>query len=174
MAARGVPLHFEVVADVAEGLSDHTPILCRLLSPPITAQSDAPPCTQQYKWVAGDDLDTYCRSWQAWERLGNDDAFVQRFTEVVDNIDTDLEAGVHNVEQFLLREAIAAGVVRATAPHKCSNPNQVAKHMAPWFNETCHMARREFKQHLHSKGRGATATKAAFTRYKQCCRLATT
>ena len=91
---------------------------------------------------------------------------MQRFWDIVNNIGTDLDAGVRNVEQFLLRESIAAGVVRATAPHKCSNPNQVAKHMAPWFNESCHMARREFKQLLRSDGRGATTTKAAFTKYK--------
>ena len=70
------------------------------------------------------------------------------------------------MEAFLLGEAVAAGVVRATAPHKCSNPNQVAKHMAPWYNETCHQARRRFKGLLRTEGRGATATKAAFVEFK--------
>ena len=63
MAARGVPLHFEVLADVAEGLSDHNPLMCRLLTPPITAHNEAGTGTQQYKWVGGDNLDNYCHSW---------------------------------------------------------------------------------------------------------------
>ena len=76
MALRGVPMHFEVVGEVAEGLSDHAPIMCRLLAPPPPVQNGGAVGGQQYKWVGGDSLDSYSHSWKLWERKGNDADFV--------------------------------------------------------------------------------------------------
>ena len=41
--------------------------------------------------------------------------------------------------------------------------------MAPWFNDSCHKARKAFKCALREGGRAAQTTIDAFKHYKQCC-----
>ena len=38
------------------------------------------------------------------------------------------------VEQFLLQEAVTAGVVKRIVLNSSRNPNKVGKYLAPWFN----------------------------------------
>jgi hypothetical protein len=47
------------------------------------------------------------------------------------------------VEQFLLQEAVGAGVVKEIKITQPKNPNKWGKTLAPWFTETCREAKRE-------------------------------
>ena len=44
--------------------------------------------------------------------------------------------------------------------------------MAPWFNDSCYQARKQFKCALREGGKSAQATIDALKHYKQCCELA--
>ena len=41
--------------------------------------------------------------------------------------------------------------------------------MAPWFDDSCYKARKQFKSALRDNGRATQATTDAFKHYKQCC-----
>ena len=47
-----------------------------------------------------------------------------------------------NVEAFLLKEAILAGVVRKVEVKQFRNPNKWSKTLAPCFSEECREARK--------------------------------
>ena len=49
------------------------------------------------------------------------------------------------VEEFLIAEAQKAGVLK-THPLKIQkNPNRWAKHLAPWFDDTCKEAKQRYR-----------------------------
>jgi hypothetical protein len=47
------------------------------------------------------------------------------------------------VENFLLEEAVQAGVVRKIKISSPKNPNKWGKTLAPWFTDACRDAKRE-------------------------------
>jgi hypothetical protein len=49
------------------------------------------------------------------------------------------------IEEFLIAEAKIAGVIRSQKQTLNHNPNRWAKHLAPWFEETCRKARADYK-----------------------------
>jgi hypothetical protein len=46
------------------------------------------------------------------------------------------------VENFILQEAVGAGVVKEIKVTTPRNPNKWGKTLAPWFNEQCREAKR--------------------------------
>ena len=58
------------------------------------------------------------------------------------------------VENFLLQEAVSAGVVKEIIIKKPKNPNKWGKTLAPWFNETCRAAKREMALARREYGKG--------------------
>ena len=79
MCIRGNALHFEVLSDVFDGLSDHAPLVCRVEGPKSTIVDHSTPTRTVYKWVEGTRISDYSSSWQCWEAFGNDSGFVSRF-----------------------------------------------------------------------------------------------
>ena len=47
------------------------------------------------------------------------------------------------VEEYLLKEAVAAGVVKEIRISHPRNPNKWGKTLAPWFNEICREAKKK-------------------------------
>jgi hypothetical protein len=47
------------------------------------------------------------------------------------------------VEQFILQEAVLAGVVRKITLSAPRNPNKWGKTLAPWFSDKCREAKRQ-------------------------------
>jgi hypothetical protein len=47
------------------------------------------------------------------------------------------EGRAQAVEQFLLDEAVTAGVVKKIVIKLASNPNKWYKKLAPWFTQSC-------------------------------------
>jgi hypothetical protein len=45
------------------------------------------------------------------------------------------------IEDFLINEAIAAGVVTKKIIKESSNPNKWEKHLAPWYTAECKEAK---------------------------------
>lgn len=46
------------------------------------------------------------------------------------------------MEEFILKEAVNAGVVKRVEIKTPKNPNKWGKKLAPWFTEKCRMAKR--------------------------------
>jgi hypothetical protein len=50
------------------------------------------------------------------------------------------------------------------------NPNRWAKHLAPWFEESCREAKKEYKKTKRRHGKNHAHTKTAYTKFKESCR----
>ncbi len=110
-----------------------------------------------YTWVGHGGRDADAPSWRDWEALGDDASFIERFEMVLQGADSDAAAPVPRVEQFLLAEAVALGVVVKRTVSPSVNPNRVDKHLAPWFTEDCRSARKEYKAMARRHGRQSVA-----------------
>jgi hypothetical protein len=57
------------------------------------------------------------------------------------------------VEEFLIAEAIQAGVVKVKRKKIQRNPNRWAKHLAPWYGDNCRIARQNYKRTKRTFGK---------------------
>lgn len=76
------------------------------------------------------------------------------------------------MENLLLEEATAVGVVKKCPVHTPTNPNKLVKQLAPWFSEGCRAARRAYGTTCRAHGRSSDHAKRAFSAYKGVCREA--
>lgn len=169
VAARGGCTTFSIVPDVLHTLSDHVVLTCQLPFRAARHQCPPPHTTTVYRWVEGDSLATYASSWRTWERHTDNPDFAQRFSDVVAGKAHDVERCHDAVEQFLLQEALAAGVVRKVEWTQPTNPNKCAKQLAPWFNEECRAARKRYLAHVKRFGRRSEEAREKFKDYRACC-----
>ena len=79
ICVRGIPLHFSIATGLFGGLSDHAPLLCRVQGPISTTPPPASINRTVYKWVDSCGQGSGSKSWQVWEALGDDSAFVECF-----------------------------------------------------------------------------------------------
>ena len=49
------------------------------------------------------------------------------------------------IEEFLIKEAQKAGVIKTFVNKIQKNPNRWAKHLAPWFGDSCKEAKRNYR-----------------------------
>jgi hypothetical protein len=67
------------------------------------------------------------------------------------------------VEEFILHEAVNAGVVKKIKITIPRNPNKWGKTLAPWYNDTCRQAKWEMgrarREHGKHHASSITATK---------------
>ena len=92
---------------------------------------DAPTC--YYKWEYGDNVQQYAASSQVWRDYTEREGFVQAFQDIVKNTTVTNDARATQVEQFLLRHAELAGVIKKVEITVPRNPNKWGKRLAPWF-----------------------------------------
>jgi hypothetical protein len=64
----------------------------------------------------------------------------------------DNELRSKKVEAFLLAEATASGVLKVSTKRTSKNPNRWAKHLAPWFNDKCKVARAQYRMAVKNNG----------------------
>ncbi len=74
----------------------------------------------------------------------------------------DNELRTAKIEDFLIREAQEAGVVKTSVSKIQKNPNRWAKHLAPWFDTSCKKAKVKYKQIKRKKGKRHPETYAAY------------
>ena len=80
-----------------------------------------------------------------WKEHTSTDQFADNFNEITQTYKDDNELRTQKVEEFLVDEAIKAGVVKVKETRQYKNPNRWAKHLAPWFNERCKEAKRAYR-----------------------------
>ena len=113
---------------------------------PPTAPQEAPAIRKQrYIWIGGEDTIEYMNSAKVWKAHTSTDQFAAKFLEITMDHAANNDRKTEIVEEFLLAEAITAGVVKAIEIRPRKNPNRWAKHLAPWYNELCREAKREYR-----------------------------
>ena len=71
----------------------------------------------------------------------NTHTFTQVFDAITEMYVHDNELRTTKIEEFLIREALEAGVVKTFVSKIQKNPNRWAKQLAPWFDTSCKEAR---------------------------------
>jgi hypothetical protein len=99
------------------------------------------------------------RTWKAHTSTTN---FAAKFKEISDQYQEDNEERTKRVEEFLIQEALQAGVVKEIQIKQYKNPNRWAKHLAPWFNMICKDAKRNYKVAKRQYGKKHGKTRAAY------------
>ena len=72
----------------------------------------------------------------------------------------------------MLREAVQAGVVRECTRKHFSNANKQCKQLAPWFDDACRDARKQFRYMRKQFGARSDEAQSAFAAYKRACKCA--
>ena len=128
-----------------EGLSDHVALSVALpvaVSAPTPRGTQQPPAAAAYRWDVGPSSDDHVEGIATWKRHTDTPAFQNGLMRIVEDASLSDEAKSAAVEQFLLREGQAAGVITAWEPKAPLNPNRWGKCMAPWFGEECREAKK--------------------------------
>jgi hypothetical protein len=69
--------------------------------------------------------------------------FINDFRKITEDQSTNNEDRASAVENFILKEAIQAGVVKEIKITVPRNPNKWGKTLAPWYNDACREAKWE-------------------------------
>lgn len=134
---RGTTNSFSVCPEVLGSLSDHCALTCTLPWVPTTTRQQDCTATVVYRWVDGTSLSNYSDSWRAWEQHTDTQEFAQKLSDVANCHVGNIDELSHNVEQLLIDEALAVGVVKKVVLKHAPNPNKAFKKLAPWFNDAC-------------------------------------
>jgi hypothetical protein len=122
-----------------------------------------------YKWREGTTVGDYADAAIQWGKYTEEPDFISRFTAHIQDTTCTNDARAAAVENFLLEEAIAAGVVQKVELTLPRNPNKWGKKLAPWFTEECREAKRALTQARRTYGRGHPHTIAAATAFRGAC-----
>ncbi len=129
---------------------------------PTTPQTSPAIRKKRCTWLGGEDTVEYMHSANKWKVHTSTEQFATRFQQITEEFRNDNERKTERVEEFLLEEAIEAGVVKATETRTAKNPNRWAKHLAPWYTETCRQAKREYRSAKRTYGKKHEKTKSAY------------
>jgi hypothetical protein len=133
-------------------------------SPPET-NTQAAVGMKRYKWIEGESLKEYSASAHKWKAHTSTQEFADAFIEIINTYAEDNELRSERVEDFLLAEATAAGVLHVTSTRPPTNPNRWAKHLAPWFNGKCKEARARYRLAVKNNGHMHAHTQEALKQF---------
>jgi hypothetical protein len=97
-----------------------------------------------------------------WKEHTATQEFAGAFRNVCEQYHEDNETRSTQIEEFLIERALAIGVARRKITRITANPNRWAKHLAPWYNDQCREAKREYKECKKRKGKKHGDTLAAY------------
>jgi hypothetical protein len=122
-----------------------------------------------YKWIPGEQLNEYNTSAHKWREHTATKGFTTAFENIENIFANDNEKRAEKIEDFLIAEAVVAGVMTKTIITESKNPNKWEKHMAPWYNEECKEAKKRCKKCRQIYGSTSIIAKEAYKEYKKCC-----
>ena len=77
------------------------------------------------------------QSIEKWRAHTSEMRFATEFNNITMECRDNNELRTERIETFLIEEAIQAGVVKMHKHKIQRNPNRWAKHLAPWFDDSC-------------------------------------
>jgi hypothetical protein len=101
-----------------------------------------------------------------WKEHTATQEFAGAFKNVCEQYKEDNETRSIKIEEFLIEQALAVGVARRKIPRIAANPNRWAKHLAPWYNDQCREAKRQYKLCKKVKGKKHRDTLTAYQHFK--------
>ena len=105
-----------------------------------------------------------------WKADTSTDQFAAKFHQITEEYSDNNERITERLEEFLLEDTITAGVVKAIEIRPLKNPNRWAKHLAPWFNEVCREAKRDYRLTKRLYGRKHEKTRIAYRKFRKLCK----
>jgi hypothetical protein len=96
--------------------------------------------------------------------------FAKQFNTISLTFRHDNDLRTSKIEEFLILEAKKIGVIKSKTRKINMNPNRWAKHLAPWFEESCREAKATYKKTKRRHGKNHNHTKIAYTKFKECCK----
>jgi hypothetical protein len=165
--------HIEYDPDTLRGLSDHVMVMTTMTLPQLQVLSDRAEnkTTPEkiFKWVEGTNIQNYAQSAQTWTEYTSKVEFTAKFKTLVENTTLSNDERAEAVEEFLLQEAISAGVVKEIKVTVPRNPNKWGKTLAPWYTETCRAAKRDMAMARREHGKGDKRSISATRAYFKTC-----
>lgn len=73
------------------------------------------------------------------------------------------------LEQFILDQAVEVGVVKKVEFAAARNPNKWNKQMAPWFTESCKVAKQQYIRASRTHGRHSEEAESNFKLFRHAC-----
>lgn len=136
-------LHFSLPMTVQPPLRGATP-----------RRDDAP---RRYRWDVGTSTQGMVDGAARWKEHSDSAAFREGMERVMGAGGGSNEERSGAMEQFLLAEAEAAGVVTAAETRAPLNPNRWGKQLAPWFDANCRAKKKAFRTVSFREGKGSGA-----------------
>ena len=77
------------------------------------------------------------KSAHKWKAHTSTTNFATAFDHITTQYAHDNERRTQKIEEFLISEALKAGVLKCAHDRIQNNPNKWSKHLAPWFDDAC-------------------------------------
>lgn len=95
--------------------------------------------------------------------------FTTGFEAIEKRFELDNDQRAERIEEYLIAEAVIAGVMTKSIIIAKKNPNKWEKHMAPWFTAECKAAKQQYIRCRKTYGRASPPARQAFKDYSKCC-----
>lgn len=145
--------------DTLAGSTDHALLhfsLPMTVQPPLRGatprRDDAP---RRYRWDVGTSTQGMVDGAARWKAHSDSAAFREGMERVMGAGGGGNEERSRAMEQYLLEEAEAAGVVTAVETRAPLNPNRWGKQLAPWFDADCRAKKKAFRAASFREGKGS-------------------
>jgi hypothetical protein len=122
-----------------------------------------------YKWITGDSLNDYSKSARTWRAHTATMEFTAAFKDIEHRFAHDNDIRAEQIEEFMIAEAVATGVMTKKAVRVNKNPNKWEKHMAPWYTAECKAAKQKYVRCRKAHGSASPPARQAFKEYRRCC-----
>ena len=81
----------------------------------------------KYKWLDGSAVQNYAESANTWQAYTNTPEFIEGLQSIINDTTTTNETRAAAVEQYILTQAVQAGVVKEITITQPKNPNKWGK-----------------------------------------------
>ena len=99
-----------------------------------------------YRWNVGESIAEQRTGISKWRTHTNTPDFQRSMLAIVNNATLGNEERSEAMEKFLLEAGLSAGVLTASQIRTPLNPNRWGKKLAPWFDDACRKAKREYQE----------------------------
>lgn len=92
--------------------------------------------------MEGTGVCNYAKSAHSWLEFTQKPEFIDGLSAIVEDMTKTNDDRAATVEDYILQQAVTAGVVKKIEIKRPKNPNKWGKTLAPWFIEECREAKK--------------------------------
>ena len=109
------------------------------------------------------------KSANAWLEFSQKPEFTEGLKAMVNDMESSNEERAAAVENYILQQGIAAGVVKEITITQPRNPNKWGKTLALWFTEDCRDAKKAVADDKRNYGKGDVRIVQAMRNFHKVC-----